>query len=180
MSTLAEYQKHMRNMLKGRSGPPAGDEHLALVARSPGLALLREISVWWRTLAVESYCPWTSRLLNKLGIFAGCVESFYCSQNVSPYVEKAGEQFLTTIGEHPQPLVAALARFELAILKVKRGDTREYCVEWDRNPDTVFASLLSGGDLPLAEADSYVTHISQAIPGLVSCDRLSTTNPSAG
>jgi hypothetical protein len=171
MDTLADYQRSLRDLIKGRSGPPPGESHLAEVAQSPGLSLIREIAVWWRTLAVDSYCPWSTRLLRHLGIFKECVEKFYCGQNVSPYVEKAGEQFLLELSGHPHFVVSALARFELALLKVRKGDTEEYTVEWDRNPDAVFAWLSSGDDLPEPEADRYRTYICHNIPGLVRCDR---------
>jgi hypothetical protein len=174
MNSLADYQKNLRDLIKGRAGPPAGDEHLAEVAQSPGLTLIREIAVWWRTLAVEEYCPWSTRLLRRLGIFKKTVESFYSSQNVSPYVEKAGEQFLLELSGHPHPVVAALAQFELAMLKVKQGDTQEYTVEWDRNPDGVFACVTKEGDLPPADEDMYRTYISSEIPGLVRCDRFTS------
>jgi len=173
MSTLAEYQRHLRDLIKGRSGPPPGDRHLAEVAQSPGLTLIREIAVWWRTLAVEGYCPWSTRLLKRLGIFQQSVKQFYSEQNVSPYVEKAGEQFLVELSGHAHPLVTALARFELAILKVKQGDTTEYTVDWDRNPDAVFVSFTTGHDLPASEAYIYRTYISRDIPGLVRCEQLS-------
>jgi hypothetical protein len=173
MNTLADYQRNLRDLIKGRSGPPPGDEHLAEVAQSPGLEAIREIAVWWRTLAVEEYCPWTSRLLKRLGIFQESVEKFYHGQNVSSYVEKAGEQFLQELGGHAHTVVAALAQFELALLKVKQGDSREFTVEWDRNPDAVFACFTSGGELPPPEADRYRTYISRDVPGLVRCDRLS-------
>lgn len=177
MNSLAEYQKNLRDLIKGRAGPPAGDQHLAEVAQSPGLAAIREIAVWWRTLAVEEYCPWSTRLLRRLGIFPETVKAFYRGQNVSPYVEKAGEQFLLELGSHAHPVVAALAQFELAMLKVKQGDTREYTVDWDRNPDGVFACVTTGSELPPAEADQYKTYISRAIPGLVRCDRFTVCEP---
>jgi hypothetical protein len=172
MSTLAEYQRNLRDLIKGRAGPPPGDRHLAEVAQSPGLTLIREIAVWWRTLAVEGYCPWSTRLLKRLGIFQQSVQEFYRGQNVSSYVEKAGEQFLLELSGHPHPVVAALARFELAILKVKQGDTAEYTVEWDRNPDAVFASFTTGHEVPVSEAYIYRTYISREIPGLVRCDQI--------
>lgn len=171
MDTLADYQRNLRDLIKGRSGPPSGDRHLLDVAQSPGLTAIREIAVWWRTLAVESYCPWSTRLLRHLGLFQGCVEKFYCGQNVSPYVEQAGEQFLLELSGHANPIVSALARFELALLKVRKGDAQEYTVDWDRNPDAVFGSLAAGGDLPAPEEDRYRTYISHSIPGLVRCDR---------
>lgn len=169
---LAEYQKTMLDLIKGRTTSAAGHPHLSDVAHSPGLGLLREIAVWWRGFAVETNCPWTAQLLKKLGRFESSVESFYRTENVSPYVEKAGEQFLFTMSASREPLVLAMARFELALLRVRQGSPDEYLVEWDRNPEQVFQSLRSSGALPPAEADvRYRTFIARDIPGLVCCEQ---------
>lgn len=173
-STLAEYQQTMLDLLKGRASAEFADAHLSDVAQSAGLGLLREVAVWWRGFAVENNCPWTSQLLKKLGGFEASVESLYRSQNVSPYVEKAAEQFLLQESSGADPLIAAMARFELALMQVRQGSQEEYCIEWDRNPELVFQSLKSAGDLPLAEASlSYRTYISREIPQLVRCERAS-------
>ena len=95
MNTLAEYQKAMLSLIKARPTPPARDLHMAELEQSRGLELLREIAVWWRGFAVESTCPWTARLLKRLGNFETAVTEFYRGQNVSPYVTRAGEQFLS-------------------------------------------------------------------------------------
>jgi hypothetical protein len=170
--TLAEYQKTLLDLMKGRAAAsPFTDPHLVEVAQSPGLGLLREIAVWWRGFAVETNCPWTARLLKKLGGFDSDVEKFYRGQNVSPYVEKAGEQFLLQMSSSPAPLVAAMARFELAIMQVKQGDAETHCVEWDRNPEQVFQFLKSGRDLPPAEPGlTYRMYIAHDIPELVRCE----------
>lgn len=171
MNSLADYQRSMRDLIKGRPGPNLQDPHLAQVAESPGLALLKDIAVWWRAFAVEGHCVLTTRLLKKLGIFDACVDSFYRTQNVSPYTELAGEQFLLMMKNHSEPLVAAVASFELALLKVKMGDVHEYCIVWDRDPSDVFAGLTSGSDLPAPEPHRrYETYISRDIPGLVRVD----------
>ena len=176
MSTLAEYQKTMLALIKGRAGaletmPVMTDQHLIELARSRGLGLLREVAVWWRGFAVESACPWTARLLKKLGSFQSCVEAFYREQNVSPYVEKAGEQFLFKMSASPEPLVFAMARLELALMRVRQGSPDEYLVEWDRNPELVFQALRSGSELAEAEPGArYCMYISRDIPELVRCE----------
>jgi hypothetical protein len=168
---LAEYQKAMLDLLKERVHAPFNDLHLAEVVHSPGLSLLREVAVWWRGFAVESACPWTAGLLKKLGLYESSVETFYRNQNVSPYVEKAGEEFLFRMSASPKPLVAAIARLELALMRMRQGSSDEYLIEWDRNPDDVFKSLKSTQDLPPAEADVlYRTYVSRDIPGLVRCE----------
>jgi hypothetical protein len=171
MSTLAEYQRNMLALIKGRPLPVIADQHMLELARSRGLGLLREVAVWWRGFAVESACPWTARLLKKLGRFQTTVEAFYRGQDVSPYVEKAGEQFLFKMSASPEPLVSAMARLELALMRVRQGSTDDYLVEWDRNPELVFQALRSGSELPPEEPGMrYRTYISRDIPGLVRCE----------
>src|SRR5206468_7593101 len=64
------------------------------------------------------------------------------------YVEKAGEGFLFRMSASPEPLIAAMARLELALMRMRQGSSDEYLIEWDRNPDDVFKSLKSTQDLP--------------------------------
>jgi hypothetical protein len=178
MSTLAAYQKSMLALIKNRPVPPTTDPHLLELTRSRGLGLLREIAVWWRGFAVESACPWTARLLKKLGSFEMAVQSFYRGENVSPYVEKAGEQFLLQMSASRERLVLAMARLELALMRVRQGSADEFVVEWDRNPELVFQSLKSGSDLPSTERGvCYRTCISRDIPELVSCEKLAQPEP---
>jgi len=171
MNTLAEYQKAMLSLIKGRPTPPVRDRHMAELEQSRGLELLREIAVWWRGFAVESTCPWTARLLKRLGNFETAVTEFYREQNVSPYVARAGEQFLFQMSAHPEPLVNAMARLELALMRVKQGSADEYLVQWDRNPELVFQTLRFGSVLPLAETGvCYAMYISRDIPELARCE----------
>ena len=173
MTGLAEYQRSIRDLLKKRAISTAHDPHLSEIAQSRELSLLRDIAVWWREMAVNENCAWTTGLLRKCGIFHQTVESFYCSENVSSYVERASEQFLALLSGHGDPLIASLAQFELAVFRVRQGDPQEYCIVWDRNPDDLFASLKSGGDLPPPEAEwRYHTRVSRQIPDLVCCDRV--------
>jgi hypothetical protein len=183
MSGLAEYQRSIRDLLKNRATGETRDPHLEEVARLPELVLLRDIAVWWREMAVDANCVWTAGLLRKYGIFHPLVESFYCNANVSPYVELASEQFLARLSGHDDPLIASLAQFELAVMKVRQGDTQEHRIAWDRNPDEVFVCLKSASDVPPTDPDwSYITYVSQQIPDLVRCDRVArnqdlTTEP---
>jgi hypothetical protein len=178
MNSLADYQRDMLDLIKGRPGPDLQDPHLALVADSRGLVVLKEIAVWWRAFAVDNHCVLTSRLLKKLQVFDQCVEWFYRSQNVSPYNELAGEQFLLEMSRHTEPLVRAVAQFELALHRVKQGDASEYCIIWDRDPAEVFDSLTSVDEIPLpGPKDLYHTYISRNIPGLVRCELVSESEP---
>lgn len=177
MDTLAEYEKSLRDLIKGRSRLPSDDRYFAQVALSPGLAVVQKSAVWWLAMAVERHCVWTVRLLKRLGAFHSCVAAFYRERSPSPYAEKAAEQFLDHTSEFSESLARTLAGFELAVQRVRRGDMEEYCLEWDRNPDTVFACLLSGAELPAPEAGSrYLTYVSTQIRGFVRCDHITVAD----
>jgi hypothetical protein len=125
-------------------------------------------------LAAESACrcPWTVRLLKRLGRFQWALEALCSGQSVSPFAEKVGEQFLFKMSASLDPLVAAMARLELALMRMTQGSTDEYLVEWDRNPEALFQALRLGGELPPTEPGvRYRTYISRAVPELVSCER---------
>jgi hypothetical protein len=133
---------------------------------------LREMAAWCRGFALESASPWTVRLLKRLGRFQASVEAFYSRGSVAAYSEKAGEQFLFRMSADREPLVASMARLELALMRMIEGSEDEYLVEWDRDPEPVFQALRSGSELPGAEAGArYRTLVSRDIPGLVRCER---------
>jgi len=170
MPGLAEHQRAMLDLVKGRGAPPA-DPYLARVAASPELELLREIAVFWRMIAVEDVCASLARLLKALGTFQSRVENFYREEDVSTYTERAGEQFCLRLRDDPDPLVRAMVEFELASMRLRTGDSGEFVVDWDRNPDAVFAALAAGGALPPAERSAiYRLHLSRALPGLARCE----------
>jgi hypothetical protein len=119
-----------------------------------------------------SGCRWTVRLLKRLGKFQSAVEGLRRGQRVSSFTEKPVEQFLFKMSASPHPLVAAMARLELALMRMIEGSTDEYLVEWDRNPEALFQALRSGRELPPPEPGvRYRTYISRAVPELVRCER---------
>lgn len=130
------------------------------------------MAAWCGAFALESDCPWTVRLLKRLGRFQSAVEALYGAPNVSPFAEKAAEHFLFKMSASAEPLVAAMARLELALMRMIEGSTDEYLVEWDRDPEALFQALRSGGALPHPEPGvRYRTYVSRAVPELVRCER---------
>src|SRR5258708_29766076 len=90
MTALAEYQRHIRDLLKNRTVGEPDDPHLKEVARSPELLLLRDIAVWWRELAVNGQFTGPTRLLRQYGTFHSVVASFFFEVKVSYYIEPRG------------------------------------------------------------------------------------------
>jgi len=158
--------------MSGYSLPVLTDEQLLELARARGLTVLREIAALGRAFVIESACPWTSRLLKRLGSFEANIAALHLRDNTAATLESAREQFLFRMSADPDPLVVAVARLELALFRIHQGRTDEYLVEWDRNPELVFQALRSGADLPPAEPGArYRAYISRDIPELVRCER---------
>ncbi len=173
MLSLAEHQNAMLDLLKGRPCPPIDDAYLARIEGSPELDLLREVAVFWRMLAIESGCPWLAQLLKRRGELEHAVEAFYRAEDVSPYAERATEQFVSRLSASTDSLIAHMAATEGALIRVRRGDAQPFALDWDRNPNLVFEALGSGGGLPPPEEGCvYRLHIARDLPGLVRCERI--------
>jgi hypothetical protein len=162
---IAQHQRDLfRLVTLGDDRIGADDPYIKAVAQSPQLEMLREVILSWREFDVERSCVLTSALLRRLGIFKELVREFASRGPISPFVEKLGEAFLEGVSAYGNPVVASMARFELAILKVKHGDSSEYSVDWPCDPRPVLngeAAGENGGPL------GYRTVISVRIPGLV-------------
>ena len=154
---LEEQQRALLGLIKKRAVTLGQDEYLRRIAQSDELLLAREIAVWWRALGIERNCPQTSLLLKKLGRFEPVVEAFYCRCSTSPYMEEMGRQFLTELSGDADPLLAAMARFELAIQRFAAGEDGEFVIEWDRDPNQVLAALRDNGPLPLPDGSHQIT-----------------------
>jgi hypothetical protein len=165
---LATLQRQLLGLIKFRyEASPADDPYIQAVAASDHLAMVREIVLWWRAYGVERYCVFTARLLKRQGLFDDAVLSFVQTRTLSPFIEKLGPAFLDHCSSHPDPLVATLARFELALIRVRRGDPAEYVIAWDRNPYPLLDSLLADGGV---EADTtpgaYEATVAARLPDL--------------
>src|SRR5258707_5327040 len=78
MTALAEYQRHIRDLLKNRTVGELNDPHLQAVARSPELLLLRDIAVWWRELAVNGQGKWATPPPSQYGAVHARGGAFFC------------------------------------------------------------------------------------------------------
>ena len=149
MTSLEQQQRALLALIKKRALPcEDSDEYLRRVAASDELGLVREIALWWRALGIERNCPLTAKLLRKTGRFDAAVESFYCRQATSPYMEEMAVQFLEMVSVDSNPLARTVAAFELAMARVAQGDPREFVIEWDRDPTAVLTALRTSDPLP--------------------------------
>ena len=171
MMTLEAQQRGLLDLIKNRGASPA-DPYLLQVQGSPQLAMVREIALWWRMLALEAQCRFTSRLLQRSGIFQKTVASYFDNHPTSPFVEELSVDFLRSLRAHPDPLLRAVSQSERALLQCKAGSGDTVEILWDRNPDHVFQALEDGSELPPVEADGiYRLRIDRDLRGMVACIR---------
>ncbi len=175
MPGLAEHQRAMLALMKGRPSGMAADSYYARLEPTKELALLREIAVWWRALTIEGACPSAARLLKRLGRFESCIAQFYEGQNVSPYVERASAQFLRHLEDDRDPLARAMVAFEQAVARLRGGEPGPFAVEWDRDPESVFAALESG--IPLPQAEDGAAYRLRLAEGAIDCERIAAAAP---
>ena len=173
MTDLAAQQQALLALLKRRP-VHLSSEYLRKVADSPGLELAREVAVWWRALGIERNCPHTTALLKRLGRFQQAVEDFYCGSAASPYMETMAAQFLESFAGAADPLLRAVAQFELAAICAAQGDTREFTVDWDREPGALLEALREGRPLP--EADGAYRITVRGEPQAATCDNMDNSS----
>jgi hypothetical protein len=133
--------------------------------------MVSEIALWCQRLQIESQCRYTSRLLKRLDIYEAEVKKFFECNSASPYLEKLTTGFLRTLTRHADPLVASVAKFELASLAINESVKRSRIV-WDRNPEATFQALEQLTELPPAEQGHfYSMELGIDLTGRVVCSR---------
>lgn len=163
---LATLQRQLLGLIKFNYQPSDDDDpYIRAVAQSEHLEVLREIVIWWRAYGLQRYCPLTSTLLKRRQLFDDAVRLFISKCDISPFIEKLGPTFLEEMSDYEDSLVASMAQFELALIKVKKGDPSEYLVAWQYEPYTLLNALLNDSPLDLeSAAGQYQTIISHDLP----------------
>jgi hypothetical protein len=77
------------------------------------------------------------------------------------------------LSAHDDALIASVAQFELALMKVRQGDSSSYTVSWNVEPHSILNSVAK--DLPLDDCvpkGQYQILISRELPSLFQIVRL--------
>jgi len=171
---LATHQRALLGLFRGTHRlRPDDDPYVHAVAASPDLVEARRNIFLWRVFVLERTCVLTFRLLRRRGLLAEAIEAFISGTNISPFRETQAPAFLQTVAGHPDPLAAAVARFELALLRAQEGDACAGTVDWNVDPRGVLHSLAR--DLPLPEPPErgwYRIAVSGRLPALFEIERL--------
>jgi hypothetical protein len=113
-------------------------------------------------------------------LFGEVINALVRDRRISPFIKESGPAFLEAMSTHPDALVRSLAQSELALVCMKKGDAREFVVEWDHDPQAALDSALNG--IPLdrdASIGSHRTTVSWRIPELYRSEALVTTPAAA-
>lgn len=142
------------------------DAYFDYLSSSIDLEIMKDISAWWRCVTIEKYCVLTSRLLSMTGDFEKQIRAFYQQESISPFVEKASNQFLDYImHQSTNPLWISVADFEDKLIRVRKGDELEYSIQWNYEPYSVVEKLLQ--NMPFNESQLtkglFETRISNSI-----------------
>lgn len=163
---LATLQRQLLGLVKETYEISENDDpYIQIVARSENLRVVREIVASWRNYNLQSYCVFTSTLLIQRNKFDEAVKSFVNKRKHSPFIEQLGTEFLEELSSRENPLIASVAQFELALIKVKLGDPEEYIIDWEHEPYSVLNSIIQG--LSLNEDSvrgSYRVIVSKNLP----------------
>ena len=156
---LAHLQRDLAALIRGET-IDAGDGYVASAAASTGLEVTREIIASWRELLLRRACPLTFALLVQRGRLDVALREL-AARHLSSYVEAAACTFLAAFAGDADPLVAAVARFESAVIETRHGSDAEFTIDWPCPPDEAIERLIAGQPVDdLLPAGRYTMTIS--------------------
>jgi hypothetical protein len=163
---LAAHQRKLLGLIRSTYQVREDDEaYIHRVAQSRDLDEARRNIFMWRIYVLERTCALTFNLLKRRNILEQAVSAFIAGQNISPFRETQAPDFLETLCSHEDSLVASVAQFELALMKVRSGDSDTYVVPWSVEPHSILNSLAR--DIPF-EPDipegAYQIRVSRDLP----------------
>ena len=127
LETLVVRQRQLLAAVKGREGDAAR-------FAKPELALLRETLLWWRRLGITQSCPFIATLLAARGRLEAAVEAFVRDTPGADSIETQRELFLAYAAGDDDPLCAAVAATEAALIER---------LQYPNSPPRAIASVIS-------------------------------------
>ncbi len=163
---LATHQRKLLGLLRSTCEVRSDDDaYLRTVAQSKDLEEARRNIFLWRIYVLERTAALTFTLLKQRGLLQETLSAFITQHNISPFRETQAPAFLEALGRHHDTLVASVAQFELALLRVREGDPASYVVHWSVEPHAILNSLARGipleGEAPIG---AYRIVISRDLP----------------
>jgi hypothetical protein len=168
---LETYQRSLHQLIV-RGEPLENDPtYVQALAGSSRLAVVREIVCFWRAHGLERYCILTATWLKRMGRFESDIEKFVAEEQYSPFIEETGQQFLSYLSCDDDLVVAALAKFEIALHETRIDFCEERIIDWPCDPEPILSCILQENDIlePLIYSHYRVT-VSRALPGGFICE----------
>jgi hypothetical protein len=139
--TLAAQQRKLLGLLRSDlDGTADDDAYIQVVAASADLREARRNILMRRVYVLQRMSPLTFTFLKSSGELGAVVEAFIRDRNISPFRESQAPDFLDMLSGHPD-LLGAIARFELAILRVREGASGPFIFSWKVDPHRVLYAL---------------------------------------
>jgi hypothetical protein len=168
---LETYQRSLHHLFihcKPESDDP---QYVQAIARSSNLAVVRDIVCFWRAYSIERSCILTATWLKGLGRFETEIERFITTEIFSPNGDNSKLQFLHYMETDDDPLVSALAKFEIALDEIRFDSCQMRILEWPCEPKPILSAILNGSDILESEISKrYRVTISSALPDGFVCE----------
>ena len=164
---LATQQRKLLGLFRSTYEVTVEDHpYIRRVARSRDLAEGKKNIALWRVWVFERTCALTVNLLRRQNLLNKLVEEFIARENISPFRETQAPAFLEWLKKSEDHLVASVASFELALMRVREGDEQTHVISWTVEPASILHCLAK--NLPFEaqiRAGQYQTIVSSHIPG---------------
>jgi hypothetical protein len=138
---LATLQSQLASLVRGRRPDDAG-HYIHAVSTSVGMEVMREIIASWRDLMLRRSCPLTAALLAHHGRLKGAIASLG-ARPMPAYIDSMAAEFVAGFVDDADPLVAAAAQFEHAVLLARQGTIGSVTIAWPHDPEEVVHRLTS-------------------------------------
>ena len=164
---LATQQRKLLGLFRSTYEATVEDDpYIRRVARSRDLAEGKKNIALWRVWVFERTCALTVNLLRRRNLLNNLVKEFITAENISPFRETQAPAFLEWLEKSEDHLLASVASFELALMRVREGDQQTHIISWTVEPASILHCLAK--DLPFGaemRAGQYQTIVSSRIPG---------------
>lgn len=174
---LADHQRGMLALIIADQPMPGpvDDDYFESVEGTVPLAVVQEIGDSWRRFSIRRLCPLTWRLAEQRGRLDGHFARLGRARRLSPFLLILARQFLEQLSDGDDPLDAAVARFEYAMLAAaeREGSTDEVVIDWPCDPEDLLTHLVA--DEPIGEPGPgcYRTRAAAGAPSAFVIERLS-------
>jgi hypothetical protein len=162
---LATHQRTLLGLLRSTHQVSVDDDaYIRRVAQSRDLQEARRNIFLWRIYVLERTAALTFELLKRRQLLKDTLNDFIAWHNISPFREMQAPAFLEYVSGHRDCLIASVARFELALQKVREGDPTTYVIHWNVEPGAILNSLAKRMPIENEAPGLYRVLVSRALP----------------